>query len=201
MHENVTNSRIALCLLSWQLFNSSYSLTSSLPEWSTWKEVVQNVVFVSKSSFYLGVFPMSSCLKQALCSCLKQSLCSWMSNCYNYLHIRLEKSSLTCSHSVSLYYWEWNIVDMISHQFSIQVRNIMHGLKVPDLKPLLWKATSQRTKYVNNFVNIWSPEDLRKQAKRNKTHYKNVLEVRLTICCGKSGGSHLSIQLPNNIFH
>lgn len=136
MHENVTNSRIALCLLSWQLFNSGYSLTSSLPEWSTWKELFQNVVFVSKSSFYLGVFPMSSCLKQ--------SLCSWMSNCYNYLHIRLEKSSLTCSHSVSLYYWEWNIVDMICHHFSIQVRNIMHGLKVPDLKPLLWKATKSK---------------------------------------------------------
>ena len=103
------------------------------------KELVQNVVFVFKSSFYLGLLPMSSCLKQ--------SLCSYMSNCYNYLHILLEKSSLTNSHSVSLYHWEWSIVDMISHQFSTKVRNIMHGLKVSGLQPFLLKDTSSRTKY------------------------------------------------------
>lgn len=66
-------------------------------------------------------------------------------------------------------------VDMISHQFRIEVRNRVHGCKVPDLKPRLLKDTSTRTNYMyNSFVNIWSPENLGK----TNTHDKNVLKER-----------------------
>lgn len=106
------------------------------------------------------------------------------------------------SHSASLYHWEWSIIDMTSHQFSTEVRNIMHGLDVPDLKLLLLKATSQRIRYmIHNFVNIWSPEDLSQETKWNKTHVIKMGWRRgVKTCCGKSGGSLVSIQLLN-IFH
>lgn len=84
------------------------------------------------------------------------------------------------SHSVSLCHWGWSIVDMISHQFSTEVRNIVHGLNVPNLKPLLWKDTVQGLNLCicKGFVNIWSSNDFNKQTKQNKTHYKNMLEER-----------------------
>lgn len=119
--QNVTNSRIALCLPSWPLLNSGYSLTSPPTVLKPWKELPENVAFVFKCAFYLDLFPMPSCLKRSLSALVCQIATITFTFCCKSHH------SWTLSRSAFLQHSGWSLVDGVYHPLHTDVRNKMNA--------------------------------------------------------------------------